>query len=359
MDNAGRCVAVNRAACELWDLPQSALCDRAITDFTDPNAALSHLWPLGSQTALLLRGEGCLYCSPTRTRQVAFALAINTWPDHHLLTLCDRPQAAQSDTPKASQHEHSEYRPSDWLETVLEAIPDPIFLKDSQGGWQLVNQAALDLLQLTRSDYQGHTDAELAQQMPFYREVLLACIESDEAAWAHQGLLRTEAAIPQPTGEIRTFDVYKVPLFHADGSRQGMVVVGRDISDRKRAEADLRESENRLRLILALTGIGFWQWNPQTGAYYWSEQVTQLTELPLGLANMYETWLSRVDPAMREAIDRTLTYSAEELAQLDFAAITHPDDLVCEQVLVDECVAGQRQHYQIASPARSPTIKVF
>ncbi|UZQ55619.1 PAS domain-containing protein [Trichothermofontia sichuanensis B231] len=249
VDNGGRCVAVNRAACELWELPPSALCDRAITDFTDPNDALGRLWPLSVHSATLVRGEGCLYCSPTHTRQVAFTLAMNTWPDYHLLTLCDRSQAWQPHRPKASQYEHREYQPSHWLEIALDAIPDPIFLKDAQGRWQLVNQAALDLLQLTRSDYQGHTDAELAEQMPFYREALLACIGSDEAAWAQQGLCRTEVAIPQPTGEMRTFDIYKVPLFHVDGTRRGIVVVGHDISDRKQAETNLRRYE---RIVAAI-----------------------------------------------------------------------------------------------------------
>ncbi len=268
VDNEGRCVAVNPAACQLWDLPQSALCDRRITDFTDPNDDLGCLWPLVPQTATLLRGEGCLYCSPTQTRQVAFTLAINTWPSHHLLTLCDRatsgqeqraasplgncPETLQRDRAASGQGKRNEFRQPNWLEVVLDAIPDPIFLKDAQGRWQLINQAALDLFELTEADYQGHTDTELAECKQFYREALLACMDSDEAAWAQHGLSRTEEVIPRPTGEARTFDVYKVPLFHPDGSRKGLVVVSRDISDRKQAEENLRRYER----IVAATPDG-------------------------------------------------------------------------------------------------------
>ncbi|WP_448571135.1 PAS domain-containing protein [Trichothermofontia sp.] len=78
VDQTGCCVAVNPAACQLWDLPQSALINRPLTDFTDPTDELGRLWPLVPQSDTLLRGAGCLRCSPTRMRQVAFTLAINT-----------------------------------------------------------------------------------------------------------------------------------------------------------------------------------------------------------------------------------------------------------------------------------------
>ena len=42
-----------------------------------------------------------------------------------------------------------------------------------------------------------------------------------------------------------------------------------------------------------------------------------------------------------------LGYSAEEFAELSYVDITHPEDLAQETLLIEECRAGQRQHYQI------------
>jgi len=306
VDNAGRCVAVNPAACQLWDLPQTALCDRPLTNFTDPQDDLGRLWPLTPQADPvegLIRGEGRLRCSPTRTRQVAFTLAINTWPDHHLLTLRDRGADQQPD----------------WLDTVLETVPDPVFLKDAQGRWQRVNQAALDLFQLTEVDYRGHTDAELAELTPFYREALRGCIESDAETWAYRSLIRMEEVIPRPIGAARIFDVYKVPLFNPDGSRKGMVVVGRDITDRKRAELALRESELRFRTVFEQANMGI--------------AVCAPPDFSLGMSNPFFCQFTG--------------YSAAELAQMDFAALTHPDDFATEQALINDCFETQCPGYQM------------
>jgi signal transduction histidine kinase len=59
-----------------------------------------------------------------------------------------------------------------------------------------------------------------------------------------------EEVIAAPSGEARVLDVFKIPLFHGDGRRHGLVVAGRDITLRKRAEegqAQLLQREREAR----------------------------------------------------------------------------------------------------------------
>lgn len=138
------------------------------------------------------------------------------------------------------------------LRTLIEAMPDPVFLKDGRGRWVEVNRAALDAFQV-EGDYHGKTDRELAETSARMRNEFLYCATTDEEAWHHVGISHSEEVLPRRDGTHRTYDTHKVPLFYPDGSRKGLVVLGRDITDKKRADRILTASERQLRAILSTT----------------------------------------------------------------------------------------------------------
>ncbi len=122
---------------------------------------------------------------------------------------------------------------------LINATPDIICFKDGQGRWLEANDADLQLFELTDVDYRGKTDAELAEYSNFYREAFLLCEETDEKAWTRGVISRGDEVIPTPNGETKVYDVIKIPVFNTDGSRKGLVVLGRDITERKKTEEKL------------------------------------------------------------------------------------------------------------------------
>ncbi len=135
------------------------------------------------------------------------------------------------------------------LRTLINSTPDIVCFRDGEGHWLEANDAELELFDLKGASYKGKKAAELAEFSEFYREALLDCETTDELAFQKHAPVRGEEIIPRPDGTTMVYDVIKAPLFHPDGRRKGLVVLGRDITERKWAEEALRDSETRLRVI--------------------------------------------------------------------------------------------------------------
>ena len=152
------------------------------------------------------------------------------------------------------------------LRSLINAMPDIVCFKDASGKWLEANQAMLELFELEEADYLGKTDAELAEINSFYKEALLTCQNSDIEAWESGSIYREEEAIAKPDGTLKVFDIIKVPLFYPDGSRNRLVVLGRDITDRKQVEktcfllASIVESSDDAIIGHTLGGI-IYSWN--------------------------------------------------------------------------------------------------
>ncbi|MFT9846248.1 PAS domain S-box protein [Aneurinibacillus sp. REN35] len=150
------------------------------------------------------------------------------------------------------------------LRTLINAMPDIVCFKDAEGRWIEANEFCLRVLQMDTLSYQGKHDNELAVLHNQYREMFLHCAEVDEQVWQGGSKTRSEEVISQGIGEPKVFDVIKVPLFHTDGQRKGIVTIGRDITDLKRTEELLRKSEKLSIVGKLAAGVAHEIRNPLT-----------------------------------------------------------------------------------------------
>lgn len=122
------------------------------------------------------------------------------------------------------------------LSTLLHSIPDLIIFKDGQGRWLTASQFALSLFGLENLPYVGKTSLELASLTPHYQELLISRHKANEKAWEKRNLTREEVTFYAESGKSCVLDLITTPIFNEDGSRKALIIIGRDITERKLAE---------------------------------------------------------------------------------------------------------------------------
>jgi two-component system, NtrC family, sensor kinase len=128
-----------------------------------------------------------------------------------------------------------------FLYQVLDALPDPVFVKDHSHRWKLVNQAACELMGHPKELMIGAVDNDLLppDEVQHLREQddLVLTLGMDQV---------TEAYVTDGSGKPHYVSTKRTALTDCHGQR---FIVGsiRDLSDRKTMEDALRQSEARSR----------------------------------------------------------------------------------------------------------------
>jgi PAS domain S-box-containing protein len=133
----------------------------------------------------------------------------------------------------------------------------------------------------------------------------------------HKGEERYQITVLHKNGKEIILEI-AAHLVPADQQTQ-VIIIGRDITARKRAEEDLQKSEERLRIAIEGASIGNWDWNIETGQLDWSERCRAMFGLSPDSPLSYEVFLSalhpedraRTDQAVQEAIANGTNYDIE------------------------------------------------
>ena len=93
-----------------------------------------------------------------------------------------------------------------------------------------------------------------------------------ETAIERKAYYQSEFRIRMATGEYRDFAVRGVPVLNSDGSIREWVGTCTDITEQKRATADILEWKNRYEAAVAASGQLLYDWNPSTGEQTYGER---------------------------------------------------------------------------------------
>ena len=128
---------------------------------------------------------------------------------------------------------------------LLEALPLPTCVKSCAGCYLACNQSFADLFGMSQEQIAGKTVHDLVP-----KEVADLQCRIDAELLAHPGARIYESAVPDARGQIHDFAIHKATFSAADGSIGGLIAVMDDISEHKRAESVLRDSEEKYRILV-------------------------------------------------------------------------------------------------------------
>jgi PAS domain S-box-containing protein len=182
------------------------------------------------------------------------------------------------------------------LQDVIDNTIAVIYVKYADGRYLLTNRRFEQIFNLTTDQIVGHTDHEI-----FPKGIADAFRANDVAVLERNTTVEYEEYAPHPDG-LHAYHSMKFPLCDHTGKPYATCGISTDITERKRAEDELRANESRVRLALLTAPVGLWGWDVQADHLYWSPQVDAfLGVAPGSIRGTQNELLALIDPGDRDA----------------------------------------------------------
>ncbi|GAB4150153.1 MAG: hypothetical protein Kow00107_00620 [Planctomycetota bacterium] len=136
------------------------------------------------------------------------------------------------------------HRETEFLRSIIDAIPDIFYIKDIDLKILMVNRAFTDLFGLTTSSIIGKTDADF---MP--PDLAASCYNSDMSVLSSGTSVLSEETMGDEAGRKRVFETIKAPIRNEEGKIVGIVGISRDITAQREMENRVREASRNESLL--------------------------------------------------------------------------------------------------------------
>ena len=150
--------------------------------------------------------------------------------------------------------------------TLINTIPDLIWLKDINGIYLSCNQAFERFFGAKESEIIGKTDYDFMDRetSDFFRD------HDRKAVDAGVSSVNEEWLTFKGNGYYGLFETIKTPMLDADGKIIGILGIARDITERKKTEIYLKESEQRYNKAQQIGQVGNWEYDLQNEKFWGS-----------------------------------------------------------------------------------------
>ena len=183
------------------------------------------------------------------------------------------------------------------LQDIINGFSSPIFVKDIEGQFLTANNKFEELLGVKNEELKGKTDYDIIT-----KELAEYYVANDQKVLEEGKAISIEEEADLIDGH-HTFIANKFPIYDNNGKPYGVGSVSTDITELKKTEEILKESEERLRLAQSLGNVGIWDWNTITDELHFTLELELLYGLIPGTIKTYQDWRQLTHPDDIEKIE--------------------------------------------------------
>ncbi len=180
----------------------------------------------------------------THARRVESGEEAGDWPKGPVSEFNLLGEALQSMADALHERENRLNAQLFFLQQLMDSIPVPVYYKDADGLYLGCNAAFEVLIGMPRCDIVGKTVHDVA-----HRERAEKHHEADTALLRHPGVQTYETSGMYGDGEFHDVIFNKATFFDANNRVAGIVGAIIDITELRKAEEELRESEEKFRVL--------------------------------------------------------------------------------------------------------------
>ncbi len=162
----------------------------------------------------------------------------------------------------------------EFIQQLIEAVPQPIFFKDAAGRYLGMNRAWERFFGIPREQFVGKSVFELYPDDPGLAQRHHA---KDSELFASPGSQSYEAAIRDAQGKLRNTIYNKATFNRSDGTIAGLIGTITDVTGLKDAEAALRASEARFRDLTELSSDWYWEQDAELRTTQVSSRISEFS----------------------------------------------------------------------------------
>ncbi len=156
------------------------------------------------------------------------------------------------------------------LQGITEGTTDAVFVKDLERRYLMMNSAGARFVGRSIDEVLGKDDVEL-----FSPEVGRAIMERDRLV-VQSGGAQTYEEAATAAGVTRLYLATKGPFRDSNGQAIGLLGICRDITDRKLAEEEIRQSQQKLRTLFEHTPLAVVEWDLQFRVTAWNPSAERI-----------------------------------------------------------------------------------
>lgn len=201
------------------------------------------------------------------------------------------------------------------LQSIIDNAPVSIFVKDLEDRYLLANQRYIEMLNLDieAKAIIGRRDEEL-----FTPHVAIARQTTDIDLISAHSSREYEEVVLQADG-LHTWLSHQFPLYDASGKVYAICGISNDISERKRAQDTIIQSEARLNEAQRIAHIGNWDFNHIQNRLVWSDEIYRIFEIdPAKRVPSYELVLDLTHPEDKDPLEHAFGKSIAEHSPFEF-----------------------------------------